>query len=110
MKRFLKCFIAAICVVSLLTSCGKVNGPQMMKDNNKPAQMQGDFHGTTYEIYVGSFYDASGDGMGDLKGVLEKLDYINDGNDKTDSDLGCDSLWLMPVMPYLPQIRRNRLF
>ena len=99
MKRFVKCFITASCTVSLLASCGNEKGPQMMKDNNKAPQMLGDFHGTTYEIYVGSFYDASGDGMGDLKGVLEKLDYINDGNDKTDSDLGCDSIWLMPVMP-----------
>ena len=44
-----------------------------------------------YEIFVGSFYDSDGDGMGDLKGVEEKLDYI--------SDLGCNGIWLMPIMP-----------
>ena len=44
-----------------------------------------------YEIFVGSFYDSDGDGMGDLNGVTQKLDYI--------SDLGCNGIWLMPVMP-----------
>ena len=32
-----------------------------------------------YEIYVRSFYDSDGDGIGDLRGVIEKLDYLNDG-------------------------------
>ncbi len=100
MKKLVTCFTLCAILLSSLAACGKADSSlQMMKDNDKAPQMLSDFHGTTYEIYVGSFYDASGDGMGDLKGVLEKLDYINDGNDKTDSDLGCDSLWLMPVMP-----------
>jgi maltose alpha-D-glucosyltransferase/alpha-amylase len=41
-----------------------------------------------YEIYPQSFYDANGDGIGDLQGITEKLDYIK--------DLGCDALWLNP--------------
>ncbi len=44
-----------------------------------------------YEIFVRSFYDSDGDGIGDLKGVTEKLDYIE--------ELGADGIWLMPVMP-----------
>lgn len=52
-----------------------------------------------YEIFVGSFYDSDDDGMGDLQGVIEKLDYINDGDDKTDTDLGFNGIWLMPIMP-----------
>ena len=31
-----------------------------------------------YEIYPQSFYDTNGDGIGDLKGIIEKLDYIKD--------------------------------
>lgn len=54
---------------------------------------------TTYEIFVYSFYDSNGDGIGDLQGVIDKLDYINDGDDTTDSDLGCDEIWLMPISP-----------
>lgn len=44
-----------------------------------------------YEIFVGSFYDSDGDGMGDLNGVTQKLDYIQ--------DMGFNGIWLMPVMP-----------
>ncbi|WP_312369939.1 alpha-amylase family glycosyl hydrolase [Lachnoclostridium sp.] len=52
-----------------------------------------------YEIFVYSFYDSNGDGIGDINGVISKLDYINDGNDETDTDLGFNGIWLMPIMP-----------
>ncbi len=58
-----------------------------------------DKYRTTYEIFVYSFYDSNGDGIGDLQGVIDKLDYINDGDDNTDTDLGCDQIWLMPISP-----------
>lgn len=51
-----------------------------------------------YEIFVRSFYDSSGDGIGDLQGVIEKLDYLNDGDPTTTTDLGVTGLWLMPIM------------
>lgn len=51
-----------------------------------------------YEIFVRSFYDSNGDGIGDLRGVIEKLDYLNDGNPATTDDLGVTGIWLMPVM------------
>jgi alpha-amylase len=51
-----------------------------------------------YEVFVRSFYDSDGDGVGDLNGLIEKLDYLNDGDPATDSDLGVTALWLMPVM------------
>ena len=44
-----------------------------------------------YEIFVGSFYDTNEDGMGDLDGVTEKLDYLN--------DLGVGGIWMMPIHP-----------
>ena len=50
-----------------------------------------------YEIFPYSFYDTNKDGIGDLKGIVEKLDYINDANDKTGDDLGCNGIWLMPI-------------
>jgi alpha-amylase len=50
-----------------------------------------------YEIFVRSFYDSNGDGIGDLNGVIEKLDYVNDGNPASRGDLGANCIWLMPV-------------
>ncbi len=50
-----------------------------------------------YEVFVRSFKDSNGDGKGDLPGLLAKLDYLNDGNPATESDLGVDALWLMPI-------------
>ncbi len=58
-----------------------------------------DKYRTTYEIFVYSFYDSDGDGIGDLRGVIDKLDYVNDGDDSTTSDLGCNEIWLMPISP-----------
>ncbi len=53
--------------------------------------------GVFYEIFVRSFYDSDGDGVGDLKGITKKLDYLNDGDAKTTSDLGVTGIWLMPI-------------
>jgi glycosidase len=50
-----------------------------------------------YEVFVRSFYDSNGDGVGDLNGLIQKLDYINDGDPHTQSDLGATCIWLMPV-------------
>ena len=42
-----------------------------------------------YQIYPISFYDSNGDGIGDLNGIYEKLDYIK--------ALGVDVIWLCPI-------------
>jgi alpha-amylase len=52
-----------------------------------------------YEIFIRSFYDSDGDGIGDLNGLISKLDYLNDGDPNTTTDLGVTGLWLMPIHP-----------
>ena len=42
-----------------------------------------------YQIYPKSFYDTNGDGIGDLKGITAKLDYLK--------ELGVDILWICPI-------------
>lgn len=64
-----------------------------------PLNIIEDNYRTYYEVFVYSFYDSDGDGVGDLQGLISKLDYINDGDDKTDEDLGCNGIWLMPIHP-----------
>jgi alpha-amylase len=53
--------------------------------------------GVCYEIFVRSFADADGDGVGDLRGLTAHLDYINDGNPRSSTDLGANCIWLMPI-------------
>lgn len=54
-------------------------------------------YGIYYEIFVRSFADSDGDGIGDIKGMTSMLDYLNDGNSQTDTDLGVNGIYLMPV-------------
>ena len=53
--------------------------------------------GVCYEIFVRSFFDSDGDGIGDLAGLTQKLDYVNDGNPRSTRDLGARCIWLMPI-------------
>jgi len=55
--------------------------------------------GVYYCIFVRSFADSNGDGVGDFNGITARLDYLNDGNDKTTTDLGITGIWLMPIYP-----------
>ncbi|RUS46796.1 DUF3459 domain-containing protein [Cohnella sp. AR92] len=66
--------------VLVLASCSSSGG----KDKEKPSNV-------FYEIFVRSFADSNGDGIGDLNGVTEKLDYVK--------SLGADGIWLMPINP-----------
>lgn len=50
-----------------------------------------------YQIFVGSFSDSNGDGIGDLRGIINRFDYLNDGNDNSGKSLGVEGIWLSPI-------------
>lgn len=52
--------------------------------------------GVAYHIYPRSFKDSNGDGIGDLQGIMQKLDYLNDG---TPNSLAVDAIWISPFYP-----------
>lgn len=66
---------------------------------NQDLNVVDDIYRTYYEVFLYSYYDSNGDGIGDINGLISKLDYLNDGDDTTDSDLGINGIWLMPIMP-----------
>ncbi|MBQ6196159.1 MAG: hypothetical protein IJK47_01825 [Lachnospiraceae bacterium] len=50
-----------------------------------------------YEIFVGSFSDSDGNGIGDLRGIINRMDYLNDGDPDSGLSLGVEGIWLTPI-------------
>ena len=114
-------YVILLCVVLCITGCSQSQKTDQAAGDEKPAvssdasnaagsevpaashvqmldynkdltrTLTDDNYRTTYEIFVYSFCDSNGDGIGDLDGIRSKLDYIE--------DLGFDAIWLTPVHP-----------
>ena len=63
------------------------------------AEASADKYRNVYQIFTQSFCDSDGDGVGDFKGIISQLDYINDGDPNGGEDLGVDALWMTPINP-----------
>ena len=107
MHPFVRYTLLTVIFLSLLWSCNKEDKPNPSGTNTEQntidvERIQTDpwWDNTVfYEIFVRSFYDSDGDGIGDLRGIIEKLDYLNDGDPTTSDDLGITGIWLMPIFP-----------
>ena len=86
-KRLLAIVLLCAMAIGCFGACGKEDAGWRAKK----VQVIDDNYRTWYEIFVYSFYDSDGDGIGDLQGVISKLDYIE--------EMGFNGIWLMPVMP-----------
>jgi alpha-glucosidase len=53
--------------------------------------------GIIYQVYPLTFADGNGDGVGDLQGIMNRLDYLNDGDPNSSISLGIDAIWLSPI-------------
>ena len=81
---------AALILLALMLLCGGVSAEEKglnMADNSR----------VFYEIFVGSFSDSDGDGTGDLRGIIHRMDYLNDGDPASGKSLGIQGIWLTPV-------------
>ncbi len=85
-KRMLAVLLFCVLLVGSLGACGKGEDWR-----SREVQVIDDNYRTWYEIFVYSFNDSDGDRIGDLQGVISKLDYV--------SDMGFNGIWLMPIMP-----------
>lgn len=68
-------------------------------DKNLESKNINDNYRTYYEIFIGGFSDSNKDGIGDIKGMTNRLDYLNDGDPSSGKSLGVTGIWLMPMMP-----------
>src|SRR5256885_11284538 len=81
--------LLGMCMASSMAGAQK---PSRSGDSEGHAWWQ---HAVFYEIYPRSFADSNNDGVGDLKGITSKLDYLK--------DLGVDAIWISPCFPS-PQV------
>lgn len=102
-KSIILCVLLA-CTIAL-TGCAPADENDNGKESNiinSDSQVNlnyngsGDNYRTYYQIFLSSFYDSNGDGIGDFNGLTKKLDYLNDGKG---GGLGVTGIWLNPIMP-----------
>lgn len=103
----------AMALTVLLTGCKEIKNPDTtgrynlsdageavisdVKWDSKVEVPATDNNRVFYEIFVGSFSDSNGDGIGDLRGIINRMDYLNDGDDKSGKSLGIEGIWLSPI-------------
>ena len=113
MKRLLCLLMLASLIFSLL-ACGNAATPEttnppettqetepgevIISDAGTPIPTQTN-NRAYYHIFVGSFSDSNGDGIGDLRGIINRFDYLNDGDDNSGKSLGVEGIWLSPIHP-----------
>lgn len=99
MARWTRVLLCFLLIVSMLVGCKKPTSPiqpeETLQDRLNYYTTLGsspdDNYRTWYQILVYTFCDSNGDGIGDLQGVISKLDYLK--------DLGVTGLWLLPIHP-----------
>ena len=91
----MKKLVFVVIVLLLLSGCSAKKQIDETDDNYR----------VFYEIFVGSFSDSNGDGIGDLRGIIDRLDYLNDGNALSKDSLGIQGIWLTPIF-YSPSYHK----
>lgn len=108
MKRFLICLLI-LCLLLGMAGCTKapqdngdaqprdpVTGEILVQGVGEPVTVEGNDR-VFYQVFVGSFSDSNGDGIGDLRGLINRFDYLNDGDPNSGKSLGIEGIWLNPI-------------
>lgn len=85
----MKNIFLTLIIPGLLVFCNPK--PNSVEDSPKETEVTDWPNVVMYEIFIQSFADSNGDGIGDINGMTSKLDYLH--------DLGIKGIWLMPIMP-----------
>ncbi len=108
---------AVVWAAALMSLCGTVFGQATINPETSPttapvvpAKQAGPRVSPTgwwtdavfYQVFVRSFYDSrqgakANDGIGDIQGLIDKLDYLNDGKNDPTTSLGVTAIWLLPM-------------
>ena len=92
-KKIISLSLIFMMCIGMLAGCAnkdQITENKIDYDYEQKLHVVDDNYRNYYEIFVYSFYDSNGDGVGDLQGVIEKLDYIE--------YMGFNGIWLMPIM------------
>ena len=91
MKKVLPILLVLVLLAGCAAPAGQSATDKALAEIARLGTSPDDNYRTWYEIFVYSFCDSNGDGIGDLKGVLSKLDYLE--------ELGVNGIWFMPIHP-----------
>ncbi len=83
-------FLVLTILLVLFVSCGNETDENVKIETSQAKNMKISER-VFYNIFVRSFFDSNGDGIGDLNGITQKLDYLK--------SLGVSGLWLSPIHP-----------
>ena len=97
-NKAFKIFLLSLIIFGICSCNNSSNNDEyIINEENLKITDKFDNNQTFYEIFVGSFSDSDGDGIGDLRGVINRLDYLNDGDPNSGKSLGVTGIWLMPI-------------
>ena len=113
-NRIIKIIASILCIIMIssifaLTACNNDNPNESSSSSTSdnatvdPTPVDpvldpiDDNYRTFYQIFVGSFSDGNNDGIGDLQGIINRIDYLNDGDINSGNDLGVQGIWLSPI-------------
>jgi len=96
------CLLLSGCVVGVSekepeTTLEEAPAPSTVPEHIPVPDPVDDNYRTFYQIFVGSFSDSNRDGIGDLRGIIDRMDYLNDGDTASGESLGIQGIWLSPI-------------